>query len=263
MTMQVTPDAGFLAMPDSVVTEDLPAGYDAYLGYGDGDYPTAAELARRFPAARKVILTVTGQTLMVDGADCEPGNLNAADTRVWVQRRLAVLPAVRPVVYASVRGVPNFGMGDVLAALARNGIGRSRVRLLSAHYGAGPHICGPATCKEIGIPMDGTQWTDEYLTPAGARVDMSMLVPGFFGPAETETERIVRELGIVRQGDTGEVVKTVQRLCNGRGMTDLVVDGMFGWRTQGTVETIQVDHGLAQDGVVGPLTWPVLLGLAP
>lgn len=263
--MNLIPDSGFLAMPDSVRVGDLPGGYDAYLGYADGDYPTAAELTRRFPAAHKVILTVTGQMLNCDGCDCEPGNLNAADMRMWVQRKLQLMPAVRPVVYASVKGKPNFGMGDVLAALSRNGIGRSRVRLLSAHYGQGPHICGPATCGEIGVPMDGTQWTDEYrVTVDGTTriIDMSVLLPGFFGSGETETERLVRELGIVRQGDHGEIVKTVQRLCNGRSGPVLAVDGVFGFRTTGAVEIIQVDAGITQDGIVGPQTWPVLLGVA-
>jgi hypothetical protein len=251
-----------LAMPDSVRVADLPPGYDAYLGYVDGKWATARELVARFPAARLVLLTVTGATLDATGIDCEPGNVGAADARVWVQRKLARDPGSRPVLYGSVEGEPGFGMPDVLAALKRNGIARSSVRLLSAHYGKGPHVCSPAACGAT-FTADGTQWTDFYLTPAGAVVDMSMLAGGFFGQPETETERIVRELGIVRQGDSGEAVKTVQRLCNGRPhYTDLIVDGVFGTRTNSSVILIQLGAGIVGDGVVGPQTWPVLLGVA-
>lgn len=260
--MSLVPDAGMLAMPDSVRVADLPGGYDAYLGYADGEFANGAALARRFPVAHRVLLTVTGATLAADGYDCEPGNGNAADTRIWVQRKLQLMPLVRPVVYADLR-TPNYSMGDVLAALARNGIRRSRVRLLSAHYGHGPHICGPDTCKETGISMDGTQWTDNYLTTVGKRVDMSMLRADFFSRGETETERVVRELGVVRQGDEGETVKTVQGLCCARGWLT-AIDGVYGPDTKRAVGIIQqhLGNGIAADGVVGPLTWPVLLGVA-
>lgn len=250
-----------LAMPDSVRVADLPDGYDAYLGYVDGWYPTAAALRARFPGTPLVVLTVTGATLEAGGIDCEPGNVNAYQAAAWVKWRLSHVPGSRPVVYASVSGWGGYGMGNVLAELGHQGIARSSVRLLSAHYGHGPHICGPDTCRAIDVPMDGTQWTDAYRTPAGAVVDMSMLAGDFFGRPETETERIVRELGIVRQGDSGEAVRTVQGLCVARGQ-DMPVDGDFGPVTRLAVIGLQGQARIAVDGVVGPQTWPVLLGVA-
>ena len=257
-----------LAMPDSIVVANLPPGYPAYLGYLDGRYPTAAALEKEFPSARWVMLTVTGNTLQADGIDVEPGNVNAAAARVWVQKKLAAAPASRPVIYASVEGRPNCGMGDVIAALNRNGIALSRVRLLSAHYGQGPHICGPASCKAISVEMDGTQYTDNWATAemraAGIAVDMSMLADNFFGKlSETETERLVAELGIVRQGMKGEAVCTVQGLVNARlAANHLIIDGIYGPDTRLAVMQLQERAKIATDGVVGPDTWPVLLGVA-
>jgi hypothetical protein len=259
-----------IAMPDSVRVPDLPPGYPAYLGYGDGDEPTAAELAGRFPHANRIILTVTGRTIDCDGIDCEPGNVNAAATRVWVQQKLKADPHTRPVIYASVEGQPNYGMPWVLAALERNGVQRAQIRLLTAHYGFGNHICGPDTCKLLDASADGTQWTDSYRTAEGTIVDMSALQDNFFGSsAQTETERLVHELGTVRQGDKGEQVKTVQGCLLARGYAIGVsgiltagIDGVFGPITLSAVRMAQHTAGIPVDGIVGPRTWPVLLGVA-
>lgn len=248
-----------LDMPDSTDAAALPPGYCQYLGYVDGQWPTAPELRRKFPAARVIGLTVTGSTLDADGIDCEPGNVNAADTRVWVQKKLAAAPGSRPVVYASVTGQPNFGMHDIIDALVRNRIDLARVRLLSAHYGAGEHICGPKSCGLIAIPMDGTQWTDSFPVAAGAAVDMSVLADGFF--TLTWTEELVRQLGTVHQGMTGEPVRTVQGALAARHHV-VAIDGVFGPQTDRAVRAVQQQARITADGVVGEQTWPVLLGIA-
>jgi len=266
-------------MPDAVNVDDLPQGYPAYLGYVDGEFITAAGLARMFPDAELVLLTVKGGNALAHGArvvpgeDTEPGDLTAAAAVQWAAGALAAVPASRPVLYASVQGQPGYGMPDVLLELHRHGIARNRVRLLSAHYTHTLHVCGPGTCKAIGLPMDGAQWTDEYRTRAGTIIDMSLLNGDFFQaqPALTEEEKIVQKLGIVRQGDTGPAVRTVQALCNARladqaasgrlGPPPLAVDGVFGLKTQVTVEMLQAGGKVTQDGIVGPVTWPVLLGI--
>jgi hypothetical protein len=82
----------------------------------------------------------------------------------------------RPVVYASASLMP-----VVLADLLVAGVHRPQVRLLSAHYGEGKHICGPATCGFPGVPAcDGTQWTDTAHGANGTTIDESVLLPGFF-----------------------------------------------------------------------------------
>lgn len=258
-----------LAMPDSVNVNQLPVGYDAYLGYDDGEFQTAAALRKLFPEANLVILTVTGAfgqgthgVLVASGVDAEPGDVTAAAAVNWAASHLAPAGAPGPVIYASVIGNPGFGMVDVLDRLEHARIARSEVRLLSAHYGEGPHICGPDSCDAIAVEMDGTQWTDQFTTPAGAVIDMSMLRDDFFAPAQSETERLVTELGIVRQGMTGDAVKTVQGLCNARNSAKLTIDGIFGGQTEAAVIWLQSHAHVTTDGIVGPQTWPVLLGVA-
>lgn len=245
-----------IAMPDSIFPELLPDGYPAYLAYVDGRWPTAAAVAARFPRAHILTLTVLGGTAKADGCDCESGDLTPPAAVQWVADQLAA-GNDRPVLYASASTM-NGGIVHALTSLAI----RPKVRLLSAHYGQGPHICGPHTCGLVTIDMDGTQWTDAY-NGDGGQVDMSMLNDDFFNPPPTWTETIVQALSIVKQGDTGARVKTVQGLCNARGGqgTPLVIDGVFGWRTQGAVEILQADAKITQDGIVGMETWPVLLGL--
>jgi hypothetical protein len=241
-----------LTMADAVDVSWLKPGYNAYLGYADGEFHTAAALAAKFPASPRIILTVTGTPPGCDGADVESGDLRPGDGCLWAEEKLRVAPGSRPVLYASVSTMPL-----VLRSMSDLDINRPRVRLLSAHYGAGEHICGPATCKLIGTPMDGTQW----LRGGNGQPDISVLNDDFFG-TPTETETLVQELGTVKQGQNGQAVRTVQALCGARGAVNLHVDGVFGPQTLSAVRAIQVTGKVAVDGVVGPQTWPVLLGVA-
>ena len=176
-----------LTMADSITPANLPGGYDAYLGYVDGKWPTAPVLRSRFPGARVVSLTVLGGDHIADGCDIENGDLSPASGAAWIARRVAA-GQIRPVVYASVSI-----MATVLGELARLNVARASVRLLSAHYGAGEHICGPATCNLIYRVMDGTQWTGSAGFDA-ASYDASVLQNDFFGvtppphPQETHME---------------------------------------------------------------------------
>lgn len=254
-----------LAMPDSTDVAALPGGCPAYLGYTDGEFANTGQIRKRFPAARVIGLTVTGTDISgADGCDIEPGNLTAKDGAQWARQKLNRQPASRPVMYASVIGEPGYGMSEVISALHVNMISISQVRLLSAHYGEGEHICGPHTCNLINIGMDGTQWTDQFRSQGLFMVDMSALQDGFFG---SWTEEIVQQLPVVQQGDTGDSVRTVQGLVNARLARSspdpyLLLDGIFGTKTKTGVEIVQGGAKITQDGVVGPLTWPVLLGIA-
>jgi len=251
-------------MPDSVRPRTLPSGYGQYLGYCDGDFQTELQLSRRFPAARLVILTVTGHTLDADGIDCEPGNPDARSAVEWAVRKLATLPSQRPVIYADL-GSPGYRMADVLQEMELHRIARPAVRLLSAHYGHGPHICGPLSCKQIGVEMDGTQWTDEF-TGFGASIDMSLLRDDFFGPVPPVPawqEVMMRALPVVKAGDTGEFVKRIQGLLIASGCKmSTGIDGIFGSITEWAVQDIQGRAHIPVDGIVGPQTWPVLMGVA-
>jgi peptidoglycan hydrolase-like protein with peptidoglycan-binding domain len=61
-----------------------------------------------------------------------------------------------------------------------------------------------------------------------------------------------------QQGSSGLDVRTIQYLLNARGAS-LMVDGIFGPRTNAAVRSFQWSHGLAVDGIVGQHTWSSLL----
>lgn len=64
----------------------------------------------------------------------------------------------------------------------------------------------------------------------------------------------------LRRGDTGENVKTLQKLLAKDG-SNLEIDGIFGPGTQSAVRSFQRRHNLEVDGIVGPQTWGALLKL--
>lgn len=63
---------------------------------------------------------------------------------------------------------------------------------------------------------------------------------------------------IVKRGNTGQNVRTVQYLLSERGH-HVDVDGAFGPMTEDAVRAFQSGAGLGADGVVGPQTWPALV----
>jgi len=59
-------------------------------------------------------------------------------------------------------------------------------------------------------------------------------------------------------GTSGILVKTVQGLCCARGHV-VTIDGEFGLATESAVTAVQLAAKITGDGVVGPMTWPVLI----
>lgn len=166
-----------LTMYDSIYPDNLPPGADAYLAYVNGKWPTYAAVKARFPGKHVLGMTVFPGA-DAEGCDCETGDLTPAQVPAFVKAQMA-RGVYRPVVYASTSNVTG-----VLADLSATGIARASIRLLSAHYGDGQHICGPTTCKWSGVPAcDGTQWTDAAPGTGGSKIDQSWLLPNFFDPA--------------------------------------------------------------------------------
>jgi peptidoglycan hydrolase-like protein with peptidoglycan-binding domain len=62
----------------------------------------------------------------------------------------------------------------------------------------------------------------------------------------------------IREGDTGDAVRRLQRAIRRLPGPDLVVDGIFGHETRRAVREFQQANGLSVDGVVGPATWHAL-----
>ncbi len=63
---------------------------------------------------------------------------------------------------------------------------------------------------------------------------------------------------VVKSGSNGHPVRTLQHLLRARGQ-NVAVDGDFGPQTVAAVKAFQASKGLSADGIVGPLTWPVLV----
>jgi len=98
-----------------------------------------------------------------------------------------------------------------------------------------------------------------------------------------ELRRIIRESledlynksqAPLRLGSRGEDVRVVQRMLHDMGgrVADLLgtsgsnqdgVDGQYGPRTAAAVRRFQLDKGLADDGIIGPLTAVAMLGRQP
>ncbi len=72
-------------------------------------------------------------------------------------------------------------------------------------------------------------------------------------------EALTDDLGVVRQGDSGNRVKAVQyALLEGHGY-DLLLDGEFGPATRTAVVDFQTGAEIDADGEVGPITFQALL----
>ncbi len=64
---------------------------------------------------------------------------------------------------------------------------------------------------------------------------------------------------LVRQGQSqNHPVRTLQRLLRARNH-DVVVDGIFGPKTDHAVRAFQQERQLTVDGIVGPATWSALV----
>ncbi len=63
----------------------------------------------------------------------------------------------------------------------------------------------------------------------------------------------------LKEGDSGEDVKQLQRDLKKLGYYNSSIDGFFGPKTRQAVMAFQADQGLAVDGVVGPYTYFTLL----
>lgn len=83
--------------------------------------------------------------------------------------------------------------------------------------------------------------------------------PGTSTPSSTWTEVMVKKLPTLKRGAEGEDVQTVQALLQARSHPEVRIDGAFGETTERAVKAVQKWGGVAQDGEVGPKTWPILL----
>jgi peptidoglycan hydrolase-like protein with peptidoglycan-binding domain len=238
-------------MYDAVDVSQLPSGAKAYAGYVDGIYQTYNTIRSLFPEAQILSIAVLPDT-NAECLDVEPYDATVSQIPAWLKNQTTH----RPVIYASVGT-----MGSVLAVLAQNNISRQDVRLWSAHYLQGEHICGPHTCGQVRIDMDGTQWTDKA---HGRNLDQSLLRDDFFStPTISLEQSIMNKLPVIKLNYTDAdkpvpFVKRVQAILNDIYGNHLIPDGVYGPITMNAVKALQVQYHLTEDGIVGPATWQVL-----
>jgi peptidoglycan hydrolase-like protein with peptidoglycan-binding domain len=68
----------------------------------------------------------------------------------------------------------------------------------------------------------------------------------------------IQPFPLIRSGDRDHPVRTLQYLLRARNHP-VVVDGVFGAKTDAAVRAFQMDKHLAVDGIVGPETWSALI----
>ncbi len=86
---------------------------------------------------------------------------------------------------------------------------------------------------------------------------LSALV-GVFLLSPSQPAAAIASWPVLRNGDSGANVTTVQFLLRHRGYT-LTVDGAFGPGTESVVKSFQSSQGLTADGIVGANTWSHLV----
>lgn len=170
-------------MYDTIYNNQFPSGAQAYAAYVDGgigDQPNYSYIVAAFPKADHLSITLSA-SLNADALDVEQYAAVPSDVPGWYtrQRQRGIQ---RPCVYASVSTIQD----SILPVLSQAKIARSAVRLWTAHYGAGEHICGPDSCGQLSTGADGTQWTSSAL---GRVLDQSELQDNFF----TTTDSTVTE----------------------------------------------------------------------
>jgi len=104
------------------------------------------------------------------------------------------------------------------------------------------------------------------LVPTGTvnEATWNAIVTSFYALGGGETDTLRPYPGTpLRRGSTGENVRWLQTMLNAVSTVDLdmpmlAVDGIFGPATEANVRRYQRNYGLAEDGIVGPLTWESL-----
>ncbi|MFG1644208.1 peptidoglycan-binding protein [Amycolatopsis sp. NPDC049252] len=118
-------------------------------------------------------------------------------------------------------------------------------------FNGGKDQYGRTVGNPAGIDLaDGTFWDGLGLQDNGW-VEVTYQWTGAGTPAPSWP--------VVRDGDTGDAVKSVQYLLNSRQSAGLAVDGEFGPATLAATKAFQSAHGLTVDGIVGPDTWAALV----
>jgi hypothetical protein len=194
-------------MYDTISNDQFPPGAAAYAAYVDGslgNQPNFAFIVASFPTAQHLSVALFSSN-NADALDIESGASTPPDFPAWyaAQRKRGIQ---RPCVYASASTMNT----EILPTLTGAGIARDTVRLWTAHYDVGEHICGPDSCGALTVNADGTQWTPNAVVNGVALdLDQSLLLENFFTTDPTVITEAELQSGQLNNGKNAHTVIAV------------------------------------------------------
>lgn len=244
-----------LTMFDSVTPADIPmTGMDAVLAYVNGRYNTLAAIRQRYPHLPILTCSVNSSG-NAQCLDVENGDATPADVPGWLDRQKTLKKTEIQIIYTPASQI----------SAVRAHAGSRRYLLMSAHYGAGPHICGPRTC---GYPQaDATQWDDHG--PHGEHYDRTLMSAAFFaafGPKPVSPIPIIigKIIHIIRPVNHNTHNENTDKPWGGfplpatdwYGLDDGTPHSHSGKivANQRAIRQIQREVGAKDDGEYGPMT---------
>lgn len=246
-------------MYDSDVPGDIPPGAVIVALYGDGEPGTATEADwERFANARKVVIVRTFVDAG-DALDLENGAATLGQIRPWVIARQKA-GIERPWLY-TFRANWDAVRTTVVQQLGPG----TQVGYWIADWTGSPH----ELTADDGTVADAVQFLSPTVGSPG-HFDESVVwgtlpgdplpVPSPPRPPAPTPGGIEVQVSEQRNGSSGEEVKAVQSILNGKAGARLIVDGAFGPRTETAVRAWQQFMHVGVDGIVGPATWATLIG---
>ena len=255
--------ANLLTFYDSAYPPSSPPRVDGVCIYIGGDTPhvwTPAEVARQAARWRLPVWVRSDPAAASSAADsgaaltalhkigCPRGSLVALDVEtavdagfVWNFCRQLTTGGYAVILYGSDSTVFSNRIPDAL--------------YFAADWTGTPHMAARAQMTQ-------------YVSFRAYDLDLALPPHPVWDPAQQPTQptlpnwqdTMMHALPVVAQNATGPAVRTIQALILARGY-GCTIDGVFGPSTAGLIRTIQNRAAITADGIVGPATWPVLMGV--
>lgn len=250
----------------------VPAGQGAGYTTGTPDIQWTPEDWASHPGAVRIDQDAAASDHTADTLDVETGAATYADVPEWTRQTLIARDASSrpgqrwPCIYASLDSVP--AVAEAIATTPSGGLPVLHV----AHWG----ITMDDAAKLIGTQISGLTVVGVQFANRGAFDsdvwDAAWLAAVTGGPtiapppppSSTLTERL-STMPELAQGAVGGPVLTLQGLLVARGFhlgttgpAHDGIDGNFGPLTHAAVVAFQEEARVSSDGIVGPVTWPLL-----
>lgn len=248
------------SMADGIGAESaavIAAGTDIVAVYvtGLGDVPWSGEAVQSIPAGKPVVTIDqgAGNSPRYDATvqDVEPGAYGPYTVPLWQSR----CTAERPTVYCDRNDLPMIlstgWRGNLWLAIPGWTEGAPLPSVDGCTVVAVQNQFDVGNTHDLSVVLDPT-WPYTHMEPGPI-------------PTPPAQQEVTVQLPLVRQGMTGETVRTVQILCGRRGFfpsnsgSELSPDGIYGPATTNAVRNVQSLHNVVSDGIVGPVTWPILI----